>query len=110
MCAQTLSVMQQQSGDEEAFEYNSMLRHGIFEAYSGILNGMSQPKCDQFLRPFVPVRLHQQPSVLRDAFSLKNHSVKARDPLEVPSRPPTTVCARHIVLAACVAAQPLLLA
>ena len=54
--AQTLSVMQQQSGDEEAFEYNSLLRHGIFEAYSGILNGMSQAKCDQYLRPFVPVR------------------------------------------------------
>ena len=48
--------MQQQQGDEEAFEYNSLLRHGIFEAYSGILNGMSQAKCDQFLRPFVPVR------------------------------------------------------
>jgi hypothetical protein len=48
--------MQQQSGDEEAFEYNSLLRHGIFEAYSGILNGMSQAKCDQYLRPFVPVR------------------------------------------------------
>ena len=48
--------MQQQQGDEEAFEYNSLLRHGIFEAYSGVLNGMSQVKCDQFLRPFVPVR------------------------------------------------------
>jgi hypothetical protein len=69
--AQTLSVMQQQSGDEEAFEYNSLLRHGIFEAYSGILNGMSQPKCDQFLRPFVPVRpLVRQPTCLRSCISL----------------------------------------
>ena len=53
--AQSLSVMQQQAGDEQAFEYNSLLRHGIFEAYSGILNGMTTPKCDQYLRPFAPV-------------------------------------------------------
>jgi hypothetical protein len=52
---QQLSVMQQQSGNEEAFEYNSLLRHGIFEAYSGILNGMSTTKCDQYLQPSAPV-------------------------------------------------------
>ena len=52
---QQLSVMQQQSGNEEAFEYNSLLRHGIFEAYSGILNGMSSAKCDQYLQPSAPV-------------------------------------------------------
>ncbi|EIE27283.1 ARM repeat-containing protein [Coccomyxa subellipsoidea C-169] len=55
--AQSLSVMQQQAGDEAAFEYNSLLRHGIFEAYSGILNGMSTPKCDQYIRPFAPAIL-----------------------------------------------------
>ena len=49
--------MQQQAGNEEAFEYNSLLRHGIFEAYSGILNGMSSAKCDQYLQPSAPVRL-----------------------------------------------------
>ena len=54
---QQLSVMQQQAGNEEAFEYNSLLRHGIFEAYSGILNGMSSAKCDQYLQPSAPVRL-----------------------------------------------------
>ena len=54
---QQLSVMQQQAGNEEAFEYNSLLRHGIFEAYSGILNGMSGAKCDQYLQPSAPVRL-----------------------------------------------------
>ena len=55
---QQLSVMQQQAGNEEAFEYNSLLRHGIFEAYSGILNGMSSAKCDQYLQPSAPVRLN----------------------------------------------------
>ena len=52
---QQLSVMQQQAGNEEAFEYNSLLRHGIFEAYSGILNGMSSAKCDQYLQSSAPV-------------------------------------------------------
>jgi hypothetical protein len=54
--AQGLSVSLQ-GGNEEAFEYNSLLRHGIFEAYSGILNGLTTAKCDQYLRPFAPVRL-----------------------------------------------------
>lgn len=56
LAAQTLSVQQQQSGDEDLFEYNNQLRHGIFEAYSGILNGMSAEKVSQFL---------EQPSVVR---------------------------------------------
>lgn len=58
--------MQQQAGDEQAFEYNSLLRHGIFEAYSGILNGMTTPKCDQYLRPFAPVRSQPTASTLPD--------------------------------------------
>ncbi len=53
--------MSLQSGNEEAFEYNSLLRHGIFEAYSGILNGLTTPKCDQYLRPFAPVSLSCMP-------------------------------------------------
>lgn len=61
MHAQSLSVAQQRNSEEETFEYNSLLRHGIFEAYSGILNGMSQPKCDQHLRPYVPVRFPHPP-------------------------------------------------
>lgn len=44
-----MSVQQQQSGDEDLYEYNNQLRHGIFEAYSGILNGMSSEKVSQFL-------------------------------------------------------------
>lgn len=58
LTAQTLSVQQQQSGDEDLFEYNNQLRHGIFEAYSGILNGMSSEKVSQFLeQPSVVSRL-----------------------------------------------------
>jgi hypothetical protein len=54
--AQALSVAQQQAGDEDSYEYNSLLRHGIFEAYSGILNGMSKPKSAQHLTQVAPVR------------------------------------------------------
>ena len=93
MCAQTLSVMQQQSGDEEAFEYNSLLRHGIFEAYSGILNGMSQPKCDQFLRPFVPVRA----SPRQQTISLYNVEVSGTRLVHVLRRPLTPLSA-HLEL------------
>jgi len=49
-------VAQQQAGDEDSYEYNSLLRHGIFEAYSGILNGMSKPKSAQHLTQVAPVR------------------------------------------------------
>ncbi len=55
-CAQALSAAQQQAGDEDSYEYNSLLRHGIFEAYSGILNGMSKPKSTQHLTQVAPVR------------------------------------------------------
>ncbi len=49
-------MAQQQAGDEDSYEYNSLLRHGIFEAYSGILNGMSKPKSAQHLTQVAPVR------------------------------------------------------
>jgi hypothetical protein len=46
---QALSVQQQQAADEDFFDYNNLLRHGILEAYAGILNGMSRPKINQHL-------------------------------------------------------------
>ncbi len=54
--AQALSVQQQQAGDEDAVPYNNQLRQGIFEAYSGIFNGMSREKAAQSLGPYVVVR------------------------------------------------------
>ena len=50
-----MSVLQQQSGDEEAFAYNNTLRRSIFDAYSGIFNGMSREKVNQFMPPYAPV-------------------------------------------------------
>ena len=38
--AQQLSVQQQQARDETAYDYNNLLRAGIFEAYSGIFHAM----------------------------------------------------------------------
>lgn len=53
--AQGLSVGAQQSGDEETIDYNNQLRQGIFEAYSGIFNGLSKEKVDTYLAPYAQV-------------------------------------------------------
>ena len=62
-----MSVQQQQARDEDLFEFNNQLRHGIFEAYAGIINGMSPEKVNQYLLEPAPVRqilpLHR-PSLL----------------------------------------------
>ncbi len=49
-------MQQQQTGDEDFFDYNNMLRHGILEAYSGILNGLSREKANQHLIAAATVR------------------------------------------------------
>ena len=62
--AQALSLAQQSAGDEDAYDYNSLLRHGIFEAYSGILNGMSKGMSSKHLTQVAPVRAPMQGRVL----------------------------------------------
>lgn len=42
--AQALSVQQQNSTDEDMLEFNNTLRTAIFDAYSGIFNGLSKEK------------------------------------------------------------------
>lgn len=42
--AQALSVQQQTSTDEDILEFNCTLRTAIFDAYSGIFNGLSKEK------------------------------------------------------------------
>ncbi|KAK9806952.1 hypothetical protein WJX72_008531 [[Myrmecia] bisecta] len=64
--AQQLSVLQQQTGDEESFEYNNLLRHGIFEAYSGVFNGLSKEKVDAFLKPYAQSILDFEEYVFSD--------------------------------------------
>lgn len=49
-------MQQQQTGDEDFFDYNNLLRHGILEAYAGILNGMSREKVNQHLVASATVR------------------------------------------------------
>ena len=51
-----MSVQQQQARDEDLFDFNNQLRHGIFEAYAGIINGMSPEKVNQYLLEPSPVR------------------------------------------------------
>ena len=66
-CLQTLSVQQQQTGDEDAFAYNNSLRRGIFEAYSGIITGMSREKVNAYLTNYALVRPpHRWPPLLRN--------------------------------------------
>ncbi|KAI3428693.1 hypothetical protein D9Q98_007516 [Chlorella vulgaris] len=52
--AMVMSVQQQQSGGEDAAEYNNLLRHGILEAWAGMLNGLSKDKAEQYLKPYAP--------------------------------------------------------
>ena len=54
--AQAMSVQQQQAQDEDLFDFNNQLRHGIFEAYAGIINGMTPEKVNQYLLEPAPVR------------------------------------------------------
>lgn len=48
-------MQQQQSGDEDSFAYNNTLRRSIFDAYSGIFNGMSREKVNIYMPQYVPV-------------------------------------------------------
>ena len=59
-------MQQQQTGDEDAFAYNSSLRRGIFEAYSGIITGLSREKVNAYLTNYAPVRpAHRRRPLLR---------------------------------------------
>ena len=40
--------------DTDFSEYNGMLRTGILEAFSGMIQGLGQAKADQYIRPLVP--------------------------------------------------------
>lgn len=53
--AQSLSVQQQQSGNDALFDYNTQLRLGILEAYAGIVHALTPEKAAQYLTPEAPV-------------------------------------------------------
>lgn len=75
--AQALSVAQQQTGDEEYADYNNMLRHGIFEAYAGLLNGLPPAMCNQYLGPFAAPLLEYVEAVYEDRESADEGVTKA---------------------------------
>mmetsp|Transcript_36758 Transcript_36758/g.92846 ORF Transcript_36758/g.92846 Transcript_36758/m.92846 type:complete len:881 (-) Transcript_36758:305-2947(-) len=52
--AMALSIQSAQTGDADYMDYNNQLRHGILDAYSGIIQGMGPAKCSQYLRTEVP--------------------------------------------------------
>eukprot|EP00195_Chlamydomonas_chlamydogama_P009742 CAMPEP_0202900576 /NCGR_PEP_ID=MMETSP1392-20130828/11916_1 /ASSEMBLY_ACC=CAM_ASM_000868 /TAXON_ID=225041 /ORGANISM="Chlamydomonas chlamydogama, Strain SAG 11-48b" /LENGTH=865 /DNA_ID=CAMNT_0049586993 /DNA_START=281 /DNA_END=2875 /DNA_ORIENTATION=+ len=52
--AMHLSVVSAASADPDTVDYNNELRHGIIDAYSGIMQGMGPAKCEQYLRNEVP--------------------------------------------------------
>lgn len=70
--AQQLSIEQQQANDDGAFEYNNLLRMGIFEAFSGIFNGMSAPKIEQYMKE------HAQVMTLHMAQDVWQHCMQRR--------------------------------
>ncbi|KAJ9518220.1 hypothetical protein QJQ45_010161 [Haematococcus lacustris] len=47
--AMQLSIASAQSGEADFVEYNNMLRNGIMDAYSGIIQGLGPAKCQQYL-------------------------------------------------------------
>lgn len=75
--AQQLSVAQQQSGDEEYYEYNNMLRHGIFEAYAGILNGLPVSMCNQYMAAYTPHIIEYVEFVYNDKDNADESVIKA---------------------------------
>lgn len=40
--------------DGDFIDYNNLLRNGILDAYSGIIQGMGQAKADQYLKAELP--------------------------------------------------------
>ncbi|KFM27543.1 Importin subunit beta-1 [Auxenochlorella protothecoides] len=53
-------------GEEELGEYNNALRHGILEAWAGMLNGLSKAKADAHLRAAGPAILDLIAGIARD--------------------------------------------
>ncbi|KAK9809817.1 hypothetical protein WJX73_009625 [Symbiochloris irregularis] len=68
--AEELSIQQQQTNDEAVFEYNNLLRMGIFEAFSGIFNGMSPAKCEHYLHNPAQLILDFMTAMYNDRASL----------------------------------------
>lgn len=107
-CAlQALSVQQQQTGDEDFFDYNNLLRHGILEAYSGILNGLSREKVNQHLVGAATVRHF---SLLSLAFAFPQHRAPQRAPCLIAcastAAPRTEFSAQSAATAICVFLTP----
>lgn len=77
MQAMQLSIHQQTqcNGDEDIMEYNNELRHGILDAYSGILQGIGNQKSEQYIKPDVPLILAFLSSIARDELDADDEDV-----------------------------------
>lgn len=76
--AMTLSVATQQQGgmmEDDILDYNNELRIGIFEAYAGIFNGLSQARCDEAMRGEVPMIVEFLGKVAEDQEALSEDAV-----------------------------------
>jgi importin subunit beta-1 len=55
--AMYMSIQQTNTQDDELLDYNNTLRHGIFDAFSGLIQGLGPGLCDTVLREEVPAIL-----------------------------------------------------
>jgi len=60
------------SNDEELADYVNSLRQGILEAWGGLLNGMTKPKADQYLRQYAPALIEYVESIAADGRNKDN--------------------------------------
>lgn len=60
------AVIAVQNDDEDGMEYVNSLRQGILDAWTGLFNGLSKPRVDQYLRNSAPALIVFVESIAQD--------------------------------------------